>query len=88
MAITEAAEYAALYLRNVHEQEECDGPPCAIHHPSAHHMAGWPIQWRNDRGIWERVCPHGIGHPDPDQGCEGTHGCDGCCTPDGTQEGR
>lgn len=37
----------------------------------------------------ERVCRHGIGHPDPDslaylesRGVEGmgVHGCDGCCT--------
>ncbi len=31
----------------------------------------------------ERTCAHGIGHPDPDSlawlGCEGIHGCDGCC---------
>jgi hypothetical protein len=32
----------------------------------------------------ERVCPHGVGHPDPDDinvilGPEKVHGCDGCC---------
>lgn len=45
-------------------------------------------------GLMERTCPHGVGHPDPDHmrwyaSChaealtraEGTHGCDGCCTP-------
>lgn len=30
----------------------------------------------------ERICPHGVGHPDPD--CmyakrDTVHGCDGCC---------
>jgi hypothetical protein len=35
----------------------------------------------------ERICEHGIGHPDPDDrrirtGEDmGDHGCDGCCTP-------
>jgi hypothetical protein len=44
----------------------------------------------------ERICPHGVGHPDPDDlayrisiakkmGKDtkylGIHGCDGCCTP-------
>jgi hypothetical protein len=33
----------------------------------------------------ERICPHGIGHPDPDDPAfknpiEGVHGCDGCCS--------
>jgi hypothetical protein len=33
----------------------------------------------------ERICDHGIGHPDPDdirvreRWDEGVHGCDGCC---------
>jgi hypothetical protein len=36
----------------------------------------------------ERICPHGVGHPDPDdaayhirigQGYKTIHGCDGCC---------
>jgi hypothetical protein len=35
----------------------------------------------------ERICPHGVGHPDPDEyaiasgGDAGVHGCDGCCAP-------
>jgi hypothetical protein len=44
-------------------------------------MADWPQHYRDDIGITERICPHGIGHPDPDdiyaQGH--VHGCDGCC---------
>lgn len=60
-------------------------PPCAIHAPTEHHMRTWPLHWRGDRGIMERICSHGIGHPDPDDikiraGLDcGTHGCDGCC---------
>jgi len=49
-------------------------------------MADWPQNWRGDRGLMERVCPHGIGHPDPDDfksndKYESVHGCDGCCQP-------
>ena len=38
-------------------------------------MSTWPVS--RD----ERVCPHGIGHPDPDRPHHGggVHGCDGCC---------
>jgi hypothetical protein len=47
-------------------------------------MKEWPQNWREDRGIMERICPHGIGHPDPDDPTtDKIHGCDGCCeTPD------
>ena len=46
------------------------------------------MHWRFDRSIMERVCPHGVGHPDPDDlsfraihgDQDATHGCDGCCT--------
>jgi hypothetical protein len=44
----------------------------------------------------ERICPHGVGHPDPDHlafveerygtdeaSVESVHGCDGCCRPGG-----
>lgn len=69
---------------NAHSASRCT-PPCVIHSPSAHHMADWPQRWRGDRGIMERLCEHGIGHPDPDdyairEGVDpGVHGCDGCC---------
>lgn len=52
-------------------------------------MRDWPQFWRDDRGLMERICSHGIGHPDPDDlaykirtggdDAEGVHGCDGCC---------
>ena len=62
--------------------------PCVIHHPSDHHMRGWRLHWRDDIQLMERVCPHGIGHPDPDQlaweqsigySTGRVHGCDTCC---------
>jgi hypothetical protein len=52
-------------------------------------MKEWTLHWRDDRKIFERICPHGIGHPDPDDleyrrkkglpDSKGIHGCDGCC---------
>ena len=60
---------------------------CSIHNPSFHHMILWPMHWRGDRRMMERICEHGVGHPDPDdaiyratQGDNNTtHGCDLCC---------
>lgn len=66
----------------VHREADCLVTPCTIHSPSEHHMRGWPLLWRGDRRIFERTCPHGVGHPDPDDIFdEGVHGCDGCCRP-------
>lgn len=67
-------------------------PICCIHNPSDHHMVTWPQNWRGDRGVMERFCPHGNGHPDPDDLAVKTtkwaslHGCEcGCCVkPEGT----
>lgn len=68
-------------LFNVHGEGECRGEYCTFHNPSAHSMRGFPRYWRADRGIMERICSHGIGHPDPDEINDPTdvHGCDGCC---------
>lgn len=82
------AQIGPTKLVNVHDPAACEGRGCCIHHPSDHHMVKWPQNWRDDRGLMERVCPHGIGHPDPDELAykvsiglrhEGVHGCDGCC---------
>lgn len=68
-----------------HRREECAGENCTIHNRSQHPMRSFEQHWRADRAIMERICPHGIGHPDPDDyrlatGADnGTHGCDGCC---------
>ena len=68
-------------LYNLHMPWDCRSP-CTIHAPSFHHMRNWPLLWRGDRRIFERTCPHGIGHPDPDTPSiiDTVHGCDGCCT--------
>ncbi len=69
-----------------HTSEQCQFP-CPIHYPSYHALSHRPTHWRNDRGIMERICEHGVGHPDPDDikvregdWTEGVHGCDGCCS--------
>lgn len=76
-------------LSNVHRAAACYGRACVMHNPSDHHMRGWDLNWRDDRGLMERICPHDIGHPDPDDlayrrsvGAPwwlDVHGCDGCC---------
>lgn len=50
----------------VHDRERCKGRHCVIHNPSNHRMKDWPTHWRDDRGLMERICPCGVGHPDPD----------------------
>lgn len=80
----------------VHRRSSCTGA-CAIHNPSDHPLKDAKTFWRADRGIMERICEHGVGHPDPDgiafimrtrgrkaARVESVHGCDGCCqTPGG-----
>jgi hypothetical protein len=74
----------------VHDPSACEGRPCVVHNPSDHSMRGFKTHFRFDRYLTERICPHGIGHPDPDDLAyqeriglggryAGVHGCDGCC---------
>lgn len=82
-------------IGRVHEKTDaCVEFGCPIHSPSNHHMKGWPTNWRSG-GMFdikpphmERICKHGIGHPDPDSAAfmkrvhnldVGVHGCCGCC---------
>lgn len=49
--------------------------------PPKHHMGSWPMQWREEVGMFERLCAHGVGHPDPGYPLRmRRHGCDGCCS--------
>lgn len=70
-------------ILHTHGTNRCEGQFCCIHNPSPHHMVTWPQLWRSDLKIMERICPHDIGHPDPDHVSfvqkGGVHGCDGCC---------
>ena len=69
----------------VHPKDKCVGEICTIHNRTEHLMRSFPQHWRSDRMIIERICPHGVGHPDPDEyriltgKDDGTHACDGCC---------
>lgn len=81
----------------VHLRADCSSEtPCMFHYPTEHPMTEFPYHWRDDRMIMERLCPHGIGHPDPDQyqywvnqegrreaDAQMVHGCDGCCVESG-----
>lgn len=76
-----------------HHPDDCAGEFCVLHNPSWHHMRDWPTLIRTS-GLVERICEHGVGHPDPDsvayferKGIEAmdVHGCDGCCTMEKTQ---
>lgn len=49
-----------------HDLGNCKGDNCVIHNPSKHSMSNFPTHWRQDRQLMERICCHGIGHPDPD----------------------
>lgn len=77
-----------------HGPSRCSGEHCCIHNPSDHPLREAPLNWRADRGLMERVCEHGVGHPDPDDlehkrrvmkpreyraHAFPIHGCDGCC---------
>ena len=71
-----------------HDKTRCKGTACPIHNPSVHPMNTWPVALRA-YGIADRVCTHGIKHPDPDSITYldrraplidfTKHRCDGCC---------
>jgi len=79
-----------------HKKALCKGQVCIFHNPTEHKMRDWPMNLRTDAWaapLIERMCPHGVGHPDPDSVAFmdrnlspkskkygfGIHGCDGCC---------
>lgn len=78
-------EHTERKLKYVHDPSLCEGRPCTVHNLTDHKMRSFYQSWRSDRKIMERICPHGVGHPDPDDykiftgADDNTHGCDGCC---------
>lgn len=63
-------------------------PPCPVHWPSEHELAGRPLNWDAEQGIVTRVCRHGVEHPYPDDRVVRlnllnrqliNHECDCCC---------
>lgn len=67
-------------LFNVHDNKICSGRDCIIHNPSTP-TENRNLYWRNDRGIFEEICEHGVGHPvvETPEYFDSIHGCDGCC---------
>jgi len=49
-----------------HAAAACAGRACCVHAPSDHPLRDAPLSWRGDRHLVERICPCGVGHPDPD----------------------
>jgi hypothetical protein len=87
--VAEVWELGTGRISNVHLGDTCEAP-CPIHSPTDHQMRKFRLLYRDDRGIFERLCEHGVGHPDPDNmayftkmrgpdHAQGIHGCDGCC---------
>lgn len=64
-----------------HSTVMCRGWDCVLHNPSDHAMRDWPTQYNLEYDTIERLCEHGIAHPDPDNfmldGYD--HVCDECC---------
>lgn len=75
-------ENSDVVLTRVHDKGKCyNTDRCVIHKKTDHNMRVFPQHYRSDTGEMERLCPHGIGHPDPDDTrANKTHGCDGCCS--------
>lgn len=81
-------EISWMTFSKVHARTGTCDQGCVLHNRTDHHMQHWRLIWRDDRGIFERLCQHSIGHPDPDQGpywavtnqdWQWVHGCCGCC---------
>lgn len=71
----------------IHNRSKCAGEGCVVHNPSDEHLKDLPLLFREDRGFFERICEHGVGHPAIDdvrfKAARGqdisVHGCCGCC---------
>lgn len=51
-------------LSNTHPPAACEGRLCDVHdRRGPEPYASWPLNWREDRGFFEAICPCGIGHP-------------------------
>lgn len=77
-------------LHYVHSSKQCEGRNCVIHNnPSLHPLTMEPAVWNDEETAVERVCVHGVVHPDVDdldyRKTVGQyyvyleHECDGCC---------
>jgi hypothetical protein len=79
------ADTEQAYLLRTHSPVRCR-PPCPVHWPSDHPLAGAPLRWVREQGLMGRRCSHLTLHPDPDDQQVrlhpdlARHNCDGCCT--------
>jgi hypothetical protein len=81
---------AVFRLGNTHQPSQCSDHPCVIHNTgSLHPLTMEPAFWNAEQGCIERVCYHGVHHPDRDDeayyismghGSRDHDDCDGCCT--------
>lgn len=55
------------WAMQTHDEADCSGRECVVHAPTDHHMREWRLEWRFYKGLFERICEHRVGHPDPDQ---------------------
>lgn len=60
-------EIHGIRFRNVHPETKCRGRHCIVHNPIHTHMDDWPVVYREDIGVFERIDKYGCGHPDPSQ---------------------
>lgn len=67
---------------------ECQEHGCPIHNPSDRAVAIGTTHYNTERQRMDRVCEHGLAHPDPDSqdwrerhfgDRDDEHDCDGCC---------
>lgn len=73
-------------LFKVHSEDRCVGSFCVIHNPCPGPWSNWITHWRGDgpMDIWhgfERICPHGKGHPAVEEIMRGNfqEGGHACC---------
>lgn len=81
-------------VMQVHPPQACRGQTCCVHNPSEHPLRTAALTWNALTATMNRVCSHGLVHPDPDDIAfkertlgpsdvwgYGVHTCDGCCWP-------
>lgn len=90
MAVTVTTLTGQITFEKTHPGVSCKGRACVIHNPLKPTEQRTLI-WRGDRGFFEDVCVHGVGHPSAediefwnerrgsDARAHAVHGCDGCC---------
>ena len=79
-------KHGVITLHTVHSRNDCKLRHCIIHNP-ARPLRERLLHWRGDKGYFEDICDHGVGHPTYEDMLyhrkygrgTGTHACDDCC---------